>query len=137
MSRHFFWQPLLWGGPHGALLCPAAMGWLLVCPLSMVSNGICGVGRPYLMPPTLCTKPASACVIPSSSDDSHAPRNPRTRPCTPRPYTGPAWGERQHWPSTSSTLGPRALSCQPMESSGGENSAIYSCWREETSSPVA
>lgn len=24
-----------------------------------------------------------------------------------------------------------------MESSGGENSAIYSCWREETSSPFA
>lgn len=65
MSRPFPWQPLLWGGPHETLLCPA-MGWQLVCPLSIVSNDICGVGRPYLMPPSLCMKPASACVIPSS-----------------------------------------------------------------------
>lgn len=65
MSRPFPWQPLLWGGPHETLLCPA-MGWQLVCPLSMVSNDICGVGRTYLMPPSLCMKPASACVTPSS-----------------------------------------------------------------------
>lgn len=52
----------------GTVLC-FAMEWLLICPLSMFSNDICGVGRSYLMPLPLCVKPGSA-RVPSSFTDA-------------------------------------------------------------------
>lgn len=68
-----------WVSRHLALDSASAMGlghwnrallWngmaAYLCPLSMFSNGICGVSRFYLMSLPLCVKPGTTCVTPSS-----------------------------------------------------------------------